>query len=104
MVIVAKISSEYSGLKLHDLRLCMTCLFIIKENSAGCLGWVRPIHVWKVLPLGFSFSWFFLPCYYAHWGGDGASCVFQEGPRVKAPVLGPHPTLSLSWRSMLLCM
>jgi hypothetical protein len=24
MVIVAKISSEYSGPKLHDLRLCMT--------------------------------------------------------------------------------
>jgi hypothetical protein len=45
MVIVGKISSEYSGPKLHDLRFMydIECLFIIKENSAGCLGWVRPM-------------------------------------------------------------
>ncbi len=38
--------------------------------------------MWKVLPLGSLSAGSF--CHAMHTGGDGASCVFEEGPHVRA--------------------
>lgn len=55
--------------------------------------------MWKVLPLGSLSAGSFCHATMHTGGGGMVQAVYFR----KAPVLRPHPTLSLSWRSMLLC-
>ncbi len=58
------------------------CLFIIKENSAGCLGWVRPMCGRCCLLVLFQLVLFVM--LWTQGGGMVQAVYFRKAPHVRA--------------------